>query len=218
VGKLGQVVERAPVYAKPDKGAKILYRVDPQLYIVLKAVTGDWITLVMADGTSGYIEAKYVDVLPYEVNVKKPTTPPVATRGGFTRKESGAPVISGDSFGSGIVRMGMQYIGTPYVWGGNSLTGGIDCSGFVQQLFKAYGMNLPRTAQEQSYVGMLVNSVSDLQVGDRLYFTDSRGARVTHTGIYMGDNMFIHSSSGLGGIHTSTLTERWLKILVGIRR
>ncbi len=221
VGKLGQLNQKSPIYSKPDKGARILYRGDAQLYVVMKSIDGDWVTLVMADGTSGYIETKYVDSLPYEVNVKKPEAVPVpvATRGGYSRTggRGGASVL-GDDLGSQIVRTGMSYIGTPYVWGGNSLSGGIDCSGFVQQLFKAQGMNLPRTAQEQSYVGMPVDNFAGLQVGDRLYFTDSKRARITHTGIYMGNGHFIHSSSGLSGIYTSPLNDRWMRILVNVRR
>ncbi|MGI8923893.1 MAG: C40 family peptidase [Fimbriimonadales bacterium] len=221
VGKLGQLNQKTPIFAKPDKGSRILYRGDAQLYVVMKSIDGDWVTLVMADGTNGYLETKYVDSLPYEVNVKKPepVAVPIATRGGFERRGSrgGSPVL-GDDLGSQIVRMGMNYVGTPYVWGGNSLSGGIDCSGFVQQLFRAQSISLPRTAQEQSYVGMPVDNFSGLQAGDRLYFTDSKRARITHTGIYMGNGHFIHSSSGLNGIYTSALNDRWMRILINVRR
>jgi hypothetical protein len=218
VGKLGQLTAKVPIYTKANKHSRILYYGKPQLYVVMRNLTDEWATIVMADGSSGYVEAKFVDALPYDVNVKKPTTRPTAyaTRGGFDR--SSGMAIVGDDLGSRIVRMGLQYLGTPYKWGGNSLTGGIDCSGFVKQLFSAHGISLPRTAQEQSGVGMPVDNMADLQVGDRLYFTDSDRLRVTHTGIYMGNGYFIHSSSGNGGIATDPLSEKWLRTLVAVRR
>lgn len=215
MGKLGQLTQEAPIYVKPDKRARVLYRGKAQLYVVLRNLTEDWATLVMADGSSGYVEAKFVESLPYEVNVKDTPSrlPAVASRGGFER-----PQITGDDTGSRICRNATNYIGTPYKWGGNSLTGGIDCSGFVQQLFRVEGISLPRTAQEQSYVGMPVDNLGELQAGDRLYFTDSDRSRITHTGIYIGSGYFIHSSTSNKGVAIDALQGKWLNILVNCRR
>ncbi|MER3465902.1 MAG: hypothetical protein C4340_01490, partial [Armatimonadota bacterium] len=105
-----------------------------------------------------------------------------------------------------------------YVWGGNSLIGGVDCSGYVQQLYRMVGVNLPRTAQEQSFVGALVPTLQDLQPGDRIYFTDGEGQRVTHCGIYIGNGQFIHSSRSRGGVYVDPLTEKWISLIVSIRR
>ncbi len=220
VGKLGQLNQPAPIYVKPHKGARILYRGQAQLYVVLKDINANWATLVMANGSNGYVEAKCIESLPYEVNVKKETPLPsssaiMATRGGFDRTQT---PITGDDLGSQIVRAGTQYIGTPYKWGGTDLVGGIDCSGFVQQLFSRAGIRLPRTAQEQSSVGMVIDRLDQLRAGDRLYFTNGDRSRITHTGLYMGNGYFIHSSVGNGGIATNFLSEKWLRILVTVRR
>lgn len=220
IGKLGQVKDGAAIYSKPDtKSRKLNPKVKADTYVVIRKISGEWITVVMADGTDGYMLVDQVEKLPYDVNIRKPDPAPVATRGSIGRfARSSAPTVSGTGIGADIVRYGTQFMGTPYVWGGNSLTGGVDCSGFVQQLFRKFGISLPRTAQEQSYVGQAIDDLSLLQAGDRLYFTDSNRARITHTGLYMGNGYFIHSSSGHKGVAVDPLSEKWIKILINVRR
>lgn len=219
IGKLGQVKDGAVIYSKPDTKSKRLNdKLKEGTYVVIRKISGEWATLVMSDGTDGYMLITQVEKLPYDVNVRKEDPPP-ATRGSIGRMgRDMAPKITGDDVGSQIVRYGTEFIGTPYVWGGNSLTGGVDCSGYVQQLFRKHGISLPRTAQEQSYVGQMVNDLGTLKAGDRLYFTDSKRERITHTGIYMGNGYFIHSSSGRNGVYIDPLDEKWIKILVNVRR
>lgn len=220
IGKLGQVKEGAAIYSKPDaKSKKLNAKVKADTYVVIRKISGEWATLVMADGTDGFMPIDQLEKLPYDVNIRKPEPAPVATRGSVGRfARDMAPKITGTDLGSNIVRYGTEFIGTPYVWGGNSLTGGVDCSGYVQQLFRKHGISLPRTAQEQSYVGQAIDDLSQLQTGDRLYFTDSARARITHTGIYMGNGYFIHSSSGRKGVAIDPLNEKWIKILINVRR
>jgi cell wall-associated NlpC family hydrolase len=221
VGKLGQVKEGAVIYSRPDtKSKKLNANVKPDTYVIIRKISGDWVTLVMSDGTDGFMPLSQIEKLPYDVNIRKPEVSAApATRGDIGRfARNSAPKLTGTDIGSQIVNYGTQFIGTKYVWGGNSLTGGIDCSGFVQQLFRRHGVSLPRTAQEQSYVGQAVEDLSQLQAGDRLYFTDSKRVRITHTGLYMGNGYFIHSSSSRNGIYIDPLSEKWIKILVNVRR
>src|SRR5688572_21861978 len=219
IGKLGQVKEGAIIFSKPDeKSKKLNTKVKEGTYVVIRKISGDWVTLVMSDGTDAYMKLDHIEKLPYDVNIRKPE-PVAATRGNIGRTARDfAPKITGDDLGSQIVRYGTEFIGTKYVWGGNSLTAGVDCSGYVQQLFRRHGISLPRTAQEQSYVGQAVDDLSQLKAGDRLYFTDSKRARITHTGLYMGNGYFIHSSSGRNGVYIDPLSEKWLGILINVRR
>ncbi len=207
VGKLGQLTADASIYLKKDTRSRVLFKVKKDHYVVLRDLDEKWATVVMRDGSSGYIEAKFVNLLPYNVSVQQPMT----TRGGYVR---GTPSTAAEW----LIQEAVRYIGTPYVWGGNSLTQGVDCSGYVQQLFKKIGVNLPRTAQEQSVVGMLVPTLADLQPGDRIYFTDGDRQRVTHCGIYIGNGQFIHSSRGRGGVYIDPLSEKWIDLIVSIRR
>lgn len=215
VGKLAKVTEQTSIYLKPNKKSRIIYKAPKDLYIVLKALDDNWATVVMSDNSNGYIEAKFIERLPYEVSVE-PEPQAVMNRGSFDRDQ--ASVSTGSDFGSQIIRDAYQYIGTRYVWGGNDLLRGVDCSGYVRELFKRYGINLPRTAAEQSLVGQLVPSLSDLRAGDRLYFCNTERTRISHTGLYIGDGYFIHSSSNRNCVGIDKLEGRYLNTLVVVRR
>ena len=98
----------------------------------------------------------------------------------------------------------IELINTPYLWGGTS-TYGIDCSGFVQMVYKkALDIDLPRTSIMQSTVGDEVNR-EDLKFGDLVFF-NTMGHRISHVGIYLGESMFAQSSSS-GGVKVSSLNE-----------
>lgn len=94
------------------------------------------------------------------------------------------------------VQKGMNYIasGVGYVWGGNSLQTGVDCSGLVQQIYKQLGISLPRTAQQQAFYGTKA-PVSSLRPGDLVAWNNggSRGLQVGHIAIYAGNNEIIES-------------------------
>ncbi len=119
----------------------------------------------------------------------------------------------------GVVNDAMQYVDKlPYVWGGESLTNGADCSGFVRQLYKAYGINLDRTAQAQygQNIGVKVRK-EELQPGDLVFFNGYKGAGgVGHVGIYMGDGKFIHEPGSGQTAKVSYLSDR--KDFVGGKR
>lgn len=110
---------------------------------------------------------------------------------------------SGD--GSYIVDYAKQYVGNPYVYGGNSLTNGVDCSGFTQQVFGDNGITLARTAADQSQGGQDV-SMDDLQAGDLLFYDN--GGYVGHVAIYCGDGTVVHASNEETGITISDANYR----------
>lgn len=121
--------------------------------------------------------------------------------------------------GSNIVNQGLKYQGTKYVWGGNQLNKGVDCSGLTQQLFKQNGIELPRTASEQSKVGKAV-SYGEAQPGDLLFFnTLDNDKLVDHVGIYMGNGQMLHASSGKKQVMTTNVDDKyWQSRLTGVRR
>lgn len=109
----------------------------------------------------------------------------------------------GGSYGSGsgqaVVNYATQFVGNPYVWGGTSLTGGADCSGFVQSVYANFGVSLPRTSESQMYAGREV-SYSEAQPGDLICYG-------SHIAIYMGGGQIVHASNSApypaGGIKIS---------------
>jgi len=101
-----------------------------------------------------------------------------------------------------------QYLGTPYRFGGESADG-IDCSSFVQKVFREHQINLPRTAREQSLVGSEV-APGDLKKGDLVFF-HTYAAFPSHVGIYLGDGKMIHASSGKGEVTVSDLNSDYYR-------
>lgn len=97
--------------------------------------------------------------------------------------------------GGMIADRAKRYIGVPYVWGGTS-EAGFDCSGFVKSVYADNGINITRLADEQYYNGQRID-VKDLDVGDLVFF-ETYTAGISHVGIYLGDNKFIHASSSRG--------------------
>ncbi|MBV6826879.1 C40 family peptidase [Pseudomonas sp. PD9R] len=120
-----------------------------------------------------------------------------------------------------ILERGMSLIGTRYRFGGTS-EAGFDCSGFIGYLFREEaGMNLPRSTREMINVDAPLVSRSKLQPGDLLFFaTNGRRGRVSHAGIYLGDNQFIHSSSRKsGGVRIDNLGDSyWSKTFIEAKR
>jgi hypothetical protein len=84
------------------------------------------------------------------------------------------------------------FLDTPYLWGGKSIYG-IDCSGFVQQVFKMFGIKLLRDAYLQAGQGALVEKFKETRLGDLAFFHNEKGS-VTHVGIILENNQIIHAS------------------------
>lgn len=115
---------------------------------------------------------------------------------------------AGDGPGTDIANYALQFIGNPYVYGGNSLTNGIDCSGFVQQVYAHFGYSLPRTSDSQAGCGIAV-SASELQPGDLVCYSG-------HIAIYIGNGKIVHASSRKTGIKISN--NIFYRTIIGFRR
>ncbi len=117
-----------------------------------------------------------------------------------------------------LVSYAERFLGRPYKFGGNSLIHGIDCSAFVQKIYGKFNIKVPRTAQAQySSLGVFI-PLNRIQVGDLLFFHTLNYAKVTHVGIYIGRNHFIHAAGKRSGIKISKLNRYYKKRLVGAKR
>lgn len=109
--------------------------------------------------------------------------------------------------GNDIVNYAQQFLGTPYVWGGNSLTQGVDCSGLTQQVFQHFGIDIPRVSYDQIGEGSPIGA-RGLRPGDLVFFdTDPSDSGPDHVGIYMGDGKMIHAPRPGKNVEVADMTS-----------
>jgi cell wall-associated NlpC family hydrolase len=170
--------------------------------------------VLMVNNTIGWVPKDAVELLDYnqEVTLQAPKEPPpsspsgeLADRGGLAEKQRQ------------VLREAFSYMGVPYVWAGNTRSG-LDCSAFVKNVFSTVGVSLPRHSGHQISVGQKITDTGELTAGDRLYFAMKGGSTITHTGIYIGDGLFIHASSNHKCVDVDPLFKSYVNKLVAIRR
>ena len=125
--------------------------------------------------------------------------------GGSSSGSSGGGRTSGGGTGSSIASYGLQFVGYPYVSGGNSLTNGTDCSGFVNLVHAHFGISTPRQSGALAGGGRAV-SESDKQPGDVVCYYG-------HVGIYIGNNQIVHASTERSGIKVSNMYYRSIRCI-----
>ena len=110
-----------------------------------------------------------------------------------------------------LVEMAVSYVGGPYVWGGNSLTNGVDCSGFTQQLYKAIGYDLPRRSVEQANAYTKI-PVADVLPGDLVFY--ARNGQISHVAMYIGDGKIVHARNAQYGIVIGNMSGEYSAISI----
>lgn len=130
-----------------------------------------------------------------------------STTGGSTGGGGLNPPFSTSVSGSDVVSYACQFIGNPYVWGGESLTNGADCSGFIKSVYANFGISLPHSSVALQRAGSEV-SYENAQPGDIVCYAG-------HVAIYMGGGQIVHASSPSTGIKTGSATYR---SIISVRR
>ena len=108
---------------------------------------------------------------------------------------------SGSGAGASVANYALQFVGNPYVYGGSSLTGGTDCSGFTMSVYRNFGVSLPHSSGAQRSMGYSVGGLANAQAGDIVCYSG-------HVGIYIGGGQIVHASTAKTGIKVSNAGYR----------
>ena len=187
------------VRSGPGTSYSIIKLISTNTKVEVISTNNGW-SKIKEGSTTGYVSAKYLSDLQTSSSTSSNTT-------------------STSTSASKLVSYAKSLLGKPYVWGAQGPSS-FDCSGFTYYVFKnCANITLPRTSLDQSTYGITV-SKSNLKVGDLVFF-DTDGANdgnVSHVGIYIGSNQFIHSSSTKGKVVISDFTNYYNNAFVRAKR
>lgn len=178
--------------------AKVLKVFTKNTKVTIVEEQEEWIKIQCEDKT-GYVSKQFIS------STKVETT----SRSAKSRQETSEQekTTANTTKEQEIINYAKQFLGSRYVYGGETPTNGFDCSGFTRYVFKHLGINLTHSATAQSKVGTKVEK-ANLQPGDLVFFSDYKTYQgIGHCGIYIGDNMFIHASTEKTGVITSSLLK-----------
>lgn len=148
----------------------------------------EWVKIGV-DQDKGYVSRQYVD-LTYEL-IK-----------GVSVEET---VTGVSGIRAQIVAYAKQFVGNRYVWGGNSLTNGTDCSGFVHLIYRNFGYSIARQSSSLSHNGTRINP-SSVKPGDLVFY--GNGSSINHVAMYIGNGQIVHASNARTGIKISNMYYR----------
>ncbi|MGC8785118.1 MAG: NlpC/P60 family protein [Armatimonadota bacterium] len=180
---------------------------------------GDWLHVRLPDGCEGWVSVQ--DVTSQWVTVTRigslRVEGMVISRGESTERY----VVPRAGWQNALVYTAKRLLGVPYLWGGSSPFG-LDCSGFVQLVYRMCGLVIPRDADLQAEFDRTIEvSLADVQPGDLIFFAggnDQHRRTITHVGMIVDGEHFIHSSGGVG-VNITPLDEPYYRsILWGVRR
>ncbi|MBM6885633.1 SH3 domain-containing C40 family peptidase [Pseudoflavonifractor phocaeensis] len=157
--------------------------------VTIVGIDNGWYKVKTSGGSVGYVSSDYM----------------VTCKDSAGSRGDGTVVAASSSLGQQIVDYAAQFLGTPYVYGGNG-PNSFDCSGFTSYVYRHFGYTLNRTATGQLSNGVSV-SKSELQPGDLVFFKSGGSKPVSHVGIYVGGGQFIHASTNTYEVRYDNLTS-----------
>ncbi|MDE6357896.1 MAG: C40 family peptidase [Eubacteriales bacterium] len=180
---------------EPSTSSKVLKLLPCNTYTTILEIQQNWIKVKTGDNQTGYISAEYAIIT--------------------DKIEQQVASVSAQN----IIDFAKQHLGKPYIYGGTNLNVGTDCSGFTYAVFKHFGINLNRSSRDQYLNGKPVEK-SNLLPGDLVFFNTGGNTAISHVGLYIGNNQYIHctDSKNQGVIISSLGSDYGLKTYYGARR
>ncbi len=199
------------VRVEPNTNCNIISSVKRGEEVEIEEDLGEWLK-INKNNLIGYVHSdyiKYITTLPTAIEIEEVTVSTGSSSNKNNNNSSSNKFTSKD-FASGeqsvsqktkdVIDYALQFLGNPYVYGGNSLTKGTDCSGFTKLIFAKFGYTLSRSCKAQVNDGKRI-SLSDVKPGDLLFY--KYGNSVGHVAIYIGSGKIVHASTPKGGIKIS---------------
>ena len=180
---------------------------------IVGVADGGWIKVMDDHDRVGYVKAEFVD---FKNGIKPENTVYDNSRAQRVNYDNEAPAtVKADE----MITYAKQFIGTPYVYGGTSLTSGVDCSGFIYSVYQDFGITLDRRSRDQINDGPRV-AKEDLRPGDLVFFNTGGESEISHVGMYIGNGEYIHSTNGAAnGVTISDINSDYaLNTYVGAAR
>ncbi|MCT4598471.1 MAG: SH3 domain-containing protein [Vallitalea sp.] len=179
------------VRAEPSTSSKKINKVYRYNTFEVLSELDKWVSIKLSNGSTGYVYKDYVTL-----------TDEISNTNTLDLRQQ-------------VVAYSKQFLGNRYVWGGNSLTRGVDCSGFTQQIMKKFGIYINRTSRTQINNGYRV-SKNNLLPGDLVFFGHNK--RINHVAMYIGNNQIIHANNPKTGIIINALNDRRMAPYIGASR
>ncbi len=199
------------VRVEPNTDSKIWTQiVKDERYPVVDQQDG-WVQIDLGsvdaeDGSQDGDEKAYISTRDNNVEVRYALNEAIKFTPSKDNGSSGGGSSTKQSRRSQLVNYALQFVGNRYVWGGTSLTNGVDCSGFTMRVMEKFGVSLPHYSGSQAQMGKKVTSAT-MQPGDLIFYAGSNG-KVNHVAIYIGNGRIVHAASRRSGIKTSTWNYR----------
>ena len=221
VGTRVATVEAATLYVRTeaDGASEVLCMVPEGEELLVLEETEGWAKVDVEEG-QGWISTEYANVHSNYVTAesKEEEIARIARETQERQKARAAAkkttqkvdyeVGEGSEMGKAVVEYALQFVGNPYVFGGTSLTDGIDCSGFVMKVYENFGVTLPHSSKADRTEGYAVESLEDALPGDLICYSG-------HVALYMGNDQIVHASNSKTGIIVSKVNYR---TILAIRR
>lgn len=212
-GKTYAVVKKGTetlnVREKKSTDAGIVAQISDGDSCVVKGIGSEWVKVKVNGTKTGYVAREYVFTrvrFGKAVSIaEEKKEEEQAQKSSDSGSSSAASASVSGNRGSSVASYALNFVGNPYVWGGTSLTGGADCSGFTMSIYAKFGYSLPHSSAAQAGHGRSV-SLSALQPGDLVFYR--HGSRIGHVAIYIGGGRIVHAAGKKWGIMTSSVNYR----------
>ena len=169
--------------------------------VTIVGIDNGWYKVKTSGGSVGYVSSDYM----------------TTCKDSAGSRGDGTVVAASSSLGQQVVDYAKQFLGVPYVYGGNG-PNSFDCSGFTTYVYRHFGYTLNRTASTQLSNGVAV-SKSELQPGDLVFFRYNTSYPASHVGIYIGNGQFIHASTNKYQVQIDQLlTGHYANVYIAGRR